>query len=116
MSIEYRDAVPRADYQPVFQACRVARKQRVQHERRKREIIDPVNMPGDVDLILIVRVDLHQHFDSSACACAVSSAMKSNVSGIMKQLVPGFLMAYPAASSRIARMRAAANSRRICSK
>ena len=29
--------------------------------------------------------------------------MKSNVSGIMKQLVPAFLIAYPTASSRITR-------------
>jgi hypothetical protein len=33
--------------------------------------------------------------------------MKSKVSGIMKQLVPGFLMAYPTASSRIILMPAA---------
>ena len=35
--------------------------------------------------------------------------MNSNVSGIMKQLVPAFLIAYPTASRRIIRMPDAAN-------
>ena len=76
---------------------------RVQHQRRQREVIHPVDMPRDVDLVLVVGVNLDQHFDAQRVRLEVSPAMKSKVSGIMKQLVPGFLMAYPAASRRIAR-------------
>ena len=77
----------------MFQAAGVARVQRMQDQRRKREIVHPIDLPGDIDLFPIVTVDLHQHFDSRARACALSSPMKANVSGIMKQLVPGFLIA-----------------------
>ena len=41
----------------------------------------------------------------------MSDAIKRKVSGIMKQLVPGFLIAYPTASSRIMRIPAAESGR-----
>ncbi len=35
----------------------------MQHERRQREVVYPVDVARDLDLPLIVRVDLHQHFE-----------------------------------------------------
>ena len=47
------------------QAPRVPGVERVQHERRQREVVDAVDMLGDFDLLAIVTMDLHQDFDST---------------------------------------------------
>jgi hypothetical protein len=38
----------------------------VQHQRRQREIVDPVDPLGDLDLLSILGVDLDQHLDPQA--------------------------------------------------
>ena len=39
-------------------------KERVQHERRQREIVDPVDLAGDFDLLQVVAVNLDQDLDA----------------------------------------------------
>ena len=65
----------------------------MQHERRQREVVHPVDVLGDLDLLAIVRMDLDERLHAERAHAARQSAMNSNVSGIMKQLVPGFLIA-----------------------
>src|SRR6266566_2712334 len=45
--------------------ARIAPIQRVQDKRWQREIVDPIHMLCDFDLILIMRVDLDQNFHSA---------------------------------------------------
>ena len=51
-------------------------------------------------------MDLYEDFHAKGVSLEASEAMKEKVSGIMKQLVAGFLIAYHTASSRIMRMTA----------
>ena len=44
-----------------FRLRGVSRVQRVQHERRQGEVVDPVDLARDVDLFLVVPVDFDQH-------------------------------------------------------
>ena len=53
-----------------FSADASPRVQRVQHERRQREVVDPVDLPRDVDLVLVVTVDLHEHLDAERVRAA----------------------------------------------
>ena len=67
----------------------VARKQRVQEQRRQREVVDVVDLPADLELGAEVRVNLDEDVDAEAGRACDKEPMKANVSGIMKQLVPG---------------------------
>ena len=59
--VEHGDGVARTNLEPALQRRRVARVQRVQHQRRQREVVDPVDLARDVDLILVVPVDFDEH-------------------------------------------------------
>jgi hypothetical protein len=116
MRIEHRDGFAWTDREPALQSTGITRIQRVQDQRRKREVVNPIDLLRDLDLILVVAVHLHQHFHSQCVGLGGEPGNEVKCPGIMKQLVPGFLIAKPAASSRIARTPAAWNRLRICSR
>ena len=41
----------------------VPREERVQHERRQREVVHPVHVARDLDLLLVVRMHLDEHLE-----------------------------------------------------
>src|SRR6185312_16449072 len=61
MCVEYGYGIARGNFEPALQVSRIAAIERVQHERRQREIVDPVALPRDFDLVLIMCVDLDQN-------------------------------------------------------
>ena len=63
----------------------------MEDERWKREIVNPIDLARDFHLLQIVTVNFDQHFHPKPMGlCGQSFVMKRKVSGIMKQLVPGF--------------------------
>ena len=61
MRVEHGDGVARTNLKPALQGGGITRVQRVQNQRRQREVVDPVDLARDVDLILVVAVDFDQH-------------------------------------------------------
>ena len=66
--IEDGHGIARADPEPSAQVRHVAGVERVQHERRQREVVDPVHLARHVDLILMVSVNLDQHVHAAGMA------------------------------------------------
>ena len=58
--VEHRDRVVRTYLQPSSQWRGVTRVECVQHERRQREVVHPVDLPCHVDLCLVMPVHFHQ--------------------------------------------------------
>ena len=91
--IEYGDGVVWPNCQPMGKGSGIAPKKRMQHERRQREIIDPIDVACNFHLLQMVAVNFDQDFHPELWAFCVRDSIKRKVSGIMKQLVPAFLMA-----------------------
>ena len=64
MGVEHGDGVVRAAGQPARQRPGGLEDQGVQHQRRQREVVDPIDMAGDLDLLLVVGVQLDQHLQA----------------------------------------------------
>src|SRR5690606_14037956 len=62
--IEHGDGVRRTDFDPALQGSRRPIEHGMQHERRQREVVDPVYAARDLDLPLIVGVHLDQDFEA----------------------------------------------------
>ena len=61
VGVEHRHAVVRPDPDPGFERFGVTGEDRVEHERWKREVVDQVDLGGDLDLGAVVAVDLDEH-------------------------------------------------------
>ena len=66
MGIEYGDGVVWPNCQPMGKGSGIARKQRMQHERRQREIIDPIDVACNFHLLQMVAVNFDQDFHPEA--------------------------------------------------
>ena len=99
--VEDGDGVPRTNLEPMLQAT-AARIQRAGPAAAGRShAVSPVS---HVELILVVAVNFDQHLHVERVRLCGEPGDERRRLGIMKQLVPAFLMAKPTASSRIARM------------
>jgi hypothetical protein len=65
VGVEHRDRVVGPDLAPARGAGRRAGVQRVQHQRGQREVVDPVDALGDLELLAPVAVDLDQDLDAA---------------------------------------------------
>ncbi len=90
--VEHGDRIARADLKPLFQASRVTGVEGVQNKRWKRKIVDPIHLLGDLELLENGRASTSTSISRSR-ARSVNSPMNAQVSGIIKQLVPRFLIA-----------------------
>ena len=101
---------------PSRQGRRVARVERVQHERRQREVVDPVDLSRHVDLFLVVAVDLDQHFDAAGVRPRGEVLDERERLGNHEAAGSGLLDRKAGGIERIARMPAAQNCVRIASR
>ena len=62
MGIEYGDGVVWPNCEPMGKGSGIARKKRMQHERRKCEVIDPIDLARDFHLLQMVAVNFDQDF------------------------------------------------------
>ena len=62
VSVEHGNAVLRADSEPMSKRLTLAREQRMQDERRKREVIYPIHLSRNFKLLRIVAMDFDQDF------------------------------------------------------
>ena len=62
MGIEYGDGITRSNCEPMGKGPGVARKKRMEDERREREIINPIDLARDFHLLQIVTVNFDQDF------------------------------------------------------
>ena len=77
--------------QPSQQTRRVAPVQRVQHQRRQREIVDPVHARGNLDLLPVVPVDLDQDLDPPGVGFGADSGDEIERLGNHEAAGPGLL-------------------------
>ena len=61
VGVEDGDAVGRPHPDPLLQGLGIAGEDRIEHQGREREVVDQVDLRGDLDLGLVVAVDLDQH-------------------------------------------------------
>ena len=66
MGIQYGDGVVWPNCQPMGKWSGIAGKKRMQHKRRKREIIDPIDVARDFHLLQVVAVNFDQDFHPEA--------------------------------------------------
>jgi hypothetical protein len=64
VGVEHGDRVVGPDVEPLPQRSAVPSEQRVQDQRREREVIHPVDVSAHVDLAAVVGVQLGQHLDA----------------------------------------------------
>jgi hypothetical protein len=70
MRVEHGDGVGGALPGPGLQRLGSAEEQRMQHQRRQREVVHPVHPLRDLDLLAVVAVHLHQHLQPQAAGDA----------------------------------------------
>ena len=63
MRIEYRDAVVRANCEPMAKRPCITREKRMQDERGKREVVNPIHLARDFHLLQVVTVNFDQDLD-----------------------------------------------------
>ena len=75
-------------------AGRVAGEEGVQHQRRQGEVVDVVDVRGDLDLLRVVPVHLDEHLGAALVRARRDEvSMNAKARGVRKQTVPGFLTA-----------------------
>ena len=62
MRIEHGDGVSRPDLHPFAEWLGIGRIKGMQNQRRQREIVDPIDPAGDLDLLLVIAVHLDENF------------------------------------------------------
>src|SRR2546426_10084231 len=66
MRVQHSHCVSRPDFQPPLQLTSIPHIQRVQNQRRQREVVDPIDLFGDFDLLEVMTVDLDEYLDTKA--------------------------------------------------
>src|SRR5690349_2275733 len=64
MRVQHGYRIARTDFEPALQLTDIAGIQRVQYEWGECEIVYPIDLPGDLDLLLIMGMDFDEHFNS----------------------------------------------------
>src|SRR5438132_5115196 len=79
VSVQHGHRVARSDFKPALQLTRIAGVKRMQHEWRQREVVDPVHLACDLNLLEVMAVDLDQDFDAERMrlCCEVSDEIES---------------------------------------
>lgn len=93
VGVEHGDHVVGPDVEPLPQRSAVPCEQRVQDQRREREVIHPVDVPAHVDLAAVVGVQLGQHPDADLPGLLRKLGDERQGVGVMKQLVPAVFTA-----------------------
>ena len=74
MGVQHVDGVVRADAHPVRHRFHMSGEQAVQQQRGQREIIDAVDLGGDLDLLLVIRMHLDEDLQPALDALLAQTA------------------------------------------
>ena len=62
MRIQHGDGVVRPDFHPFAEWLDIGRIKGMQNQRRQSEIVDPIDLAGDLDLLLVIAMHLDENF------------------------------------------------------